>query len=934
MAGRRDVWASWALAAAVGLLTLTEGCAFAPHPTPADVARQRAAGRIDAEGSPRPPDLSELQHTDEPVPAGHSLVDGLPGGNPRVNQDGSGAAQNETSMACNPANPLNLVGAWNDYFAVNPGQNTVIGYGWTLDGGATWQSSRVNFGTLASNQSTGDPALAADGQGNFYLAILAYGGPDPGILVARSSDGGATFGEPVRLDDGGDKPYVAVDPVNDNVYVVWQNGGSSGSGIYFSKSTDSGLTYTPRLEINSGASSGNGAYPAVGPNGEIYVVWGNFGNRLNFDRSLNTGSTWLSTDVVIASNIVAPRSPLAGNFRNPEMASIAVDRSGGAHHGRIYVVWPDQRLGDPDVMLSRSDDHGSTWSPPLRVNDDVVGNDADQFFPWVRVDGSGSVQVTFLDRRDDSGGMLFAAYLATSTDGGSSFGPNVRVSDGIYGPSNFGFLGDYTGAEISTDNRIHPLWPDGRNGNEDVFSASVDLADYDADGVLNDGDGDGQYASSRCTAGQAAGCDDNCPGVPNPPQLDVDGDLVGDACDNCTGTANTPQFDIDRDGLGDPCDPCPTEVPGDTGDPDVDGVANCIDNCPGAPNATQDDADGDDLGDACDPCPLSVVNDDDGDGLCGDVDSCPAAFNPAQLDLDADGVGNACDVCPETADPGQIDADGDGAGDACDCKPLDPDDREPALPVVAASRGTDDSTVLSWAGVSGADAFSITRGAISALGPGQYGDCLVEGVTGTTYQDGGVPAVNEGFFYLVQAQNFDCGLGSLGWTSDETARVNSDPQACIGHPHVDVHPQGETAVDGIVTGTFLAVGASDDVYESILEEESHGGPKPSHFAFLEHRYTVQVASGTRVQFHVEGFRTEVTDLDDFVFEYSTNGGATWLPIAVGSLPLSDDDSDREADLPATLSGPILIRVIDTTRFQGLLLFNTVFIDELFVRSVP
>ena len=60
----------------------------------------------------------------------------------------------------------------------------------------------------------------------------------------------------------------------------------------------------------------------------------------------------------------------------------------------------------------------------------------------------------------------------------------------------------------------------------------------------------------------------------------------------------------------------------------------------------------------------------------------------------------------------------------------------------------------------------------------------------------------------------------------------------------------------------------------------------------------------------------------------------WAPIAVTSLPLSDDDSDREADLPATLSGPILIRVIDTTRFQGLLLFNTVFIDELFVRSVP
>jgi len=868
------------------------------------------------------------------MPEGRSLADSLPGGNPRVNQDASGAAQNETSIACNLADPLNLVGAWNDYFAVNPGQNTVIGYGWTLDGGATWHSSRVNFATLASSQSTGDPALAADSQGNFYLAILAYGGPDPGILVAKSSDGGATFAEPVRLDDGGDKPYLAVDPANDTIYVVWQNGGSAGSGIYFSKSTDRGLTYTPREEINSGASSGNGAYPAVGPDGEVYVVWGNFGNRLNFDRSLNSGNSWLPTDVVIASDIVAPRSPLAGNFRNPEMAAIAVDRSGGVHHGRIYVVWPDQRLGDPDVMVSRSDDRGDSWTAPVRVNDDVVGNDADQFFPWVRVDASGHVHVTYLDRRDDPDGILFAMYLATSTDGGSSFGPNVRVSDGIYGPSNFGFLGDYTGADVSTDNRIHPLWPDGRNGEEDVFAASIDLADYDADGILNDGDGDGQYAGSRCTAGQAAGCDDNCPGVPNPAQLDIDADLVGDACDNCAGASNTQQFDVDRDGLGDPCDPCPAEVPGDTGDPDTDGVANCIDNCPSTPNGSQDDADGDAVGDACDPCPLSAVNDDDGDGLCGDVDSCPGAFNPTQLDLDADGVGNACDVCPGTGDPAQLDADGDGAGDACDCKPLDPDDREPGTPVVAASRGVNGSTVLSWTTVSGADAFSITRGAISALGPGHYGGCLEEGVTEPSFEDADLPAVDEGFVYLVQAQNFDCGLGSLGSTSAEEPRANSDPGACAGHPHADAHPHDEDAVDGVVIGSLLDASASDDVYESILEEESRGGPSQTHFAFLEHRYAVQVAPGTRVRLHVEGFRTAVNDLDDFAFEYSTNGGATWVPIALASLPLADGDSDLEADLPDTLSGSVLIRVIDTTRFQGLLLFNTVFIDELFIRSVP
>src|SRR5215510_10856641 len=58
-------------------------------------------------------------------PQGAPDTDALPGSDHQVNQDTSTAAQNETSIAVNPANPLNVVGCWNDYFVVNPGQNTV-----------------------------------------------------------------------------------------------------------------------------------------------------------------------------------------------------------------------------------------------------------------------------------------------------------------------------------------------------------------------------------------------------------------------------------------------------------------------------------------------------------------------------------------------------------------------------------------------------------------------------------------------------------------------------------------------------------------------------------------------------------------------------------------------------------------------------------------
>ena len=655
----------WVCCVLIGAAAVaTAGCAGVLKP-PTDEAKG-VRSDLDDPPEPRKEGVVSLGLQKSPV------ADALPGSDAKVNQDASTQNQNETSIAVNPADPLNAVGAWNDYFIITPGQNTVIGYGWTRDGGQTWQSGRVNFSNLPATQSTGDPAVAVDSLGNFYLGVLAYSGTASGILVSKSTDGGATFANPVRLDNGGDKEYLIVDQRDDTIYVVWENTGALGNqGIYFSKSTDHGATFTPRKQIstNNGGTN-NGATPSIGPNGEIYVVWSNFGNSIWFQKSTDGGTTWLPADKQVRSDVNIPPSPLNGGFRNPPIDASACDTSNGPYGGRIYAVWADDRYGDPDILMTYSDDQGATWTPPLRVNDDAIGNGADQFFPWVHVDANGNVHVTFLDRREDPNNYLFGAYLATSTDGGVSFGPNIRVSDGIYGPTNYGFLGDYTGAS-SGGGKLHPIWPDGRNGNPDVFSVAVDTADYDHDGILNDGDGDGQYADHRCTGGQTQLCDDNCPGTPNPNQADADGDGVGDACDNCPNVPNTNQYDQDRDGFGDACDACPGIVGGDGSDPDNDGLATCVDNCPTVYNPDQTDTDGDGVGDPCDPCPLSPSNDADHDGVCGDVDNCPNAFNPAQLDSDGDGIGDLCDNCPAVSNATQADADGDGAGDACDCEASD-----------------------------------------------------------------------------------------------------------------------------------------------------------------------------------------------------------------------------------------------------------------------
>lgn len=376
-------------------------------------------------------------------------------------------------------------------------------------------------------------------------------------------------------------------------------------------------------------------------------------------------------------------------------------------------------------------------------------------------------------------------------------------------------------------------------------------------------------------------------------------------------------------------DPC---LEGSQSDLDGDGVPCAQDNCPRLSNVDQSDLDGDGVGDACDNCPgdantLQLDADHDGPGdVC---DSCVSVVNPAQTDDDGDAVGNLCDVCPQVGDPAQTDTDGDGAGAACDCRPANFDDRPPAPIVSLQANRTPDGTIqLSWSAVTGAEAYSVSRGALSSLAVGSYGSCLAEGVADTAYDDPTPPAAGQGFFYLVQGESFACGLGSLGFTSSEVVRVNTDPDACQGSPHTDAHPTAEQAVFGSVAGSLGNMASSDDSYEALTE-----GLRPGNVSALEHNWTIVVPAGSRIDLHVEGFRTSSPDGDDFAFRYSANGGP-WTVISLTSLPLADGDTDLVAVLPTTLSGTVVIGIADTVRTTGTPALDTVSIDELFIRSVP
>jgi hypothetical protein len=176
--------------------------------------------------------------------------------------------------------------------------------------------------------------------------------------------------------------------------------------------------------------------------------------------------------------------------------------------------------------------------------------------------------------------------------------------------------------------------PTQANADSDPFGDACDLCPSD---VLQDEDGDG-YCAGPGFQPPMVGDNDNCSSVPNPDQVNADGDALGDICDNCVLVANSNQADQDGDTVGNLCD-----------------------NCPAIHNFAQENSDADPLGDACDPCPGDVGNDEDSDLICtgpsytppkiGALDNCPTVPNTSQTDTDGDGTGNACDPTPLDGPP-------------------------------------------------------------------------------------------------------------------------------------------------------------------------------------------------------------------------------------------------------------------------------------------
>jgi len=396
--------------------------------------------------------------------------------------------EGEPYLAINPSNPQNIVVAWMGYVFANAPRLSIKVRS-SFNGGQSW-SPIVTMPHIVSTYKSADPSLAFTQDGTLFLSYIDYReSPDSGgVYLFKSMNGGVNWGQSVLMIDAYadtdkrpiDRPFLVVNETGDKLYLTTKPAPwiPAPNRPYFVTSTNAGQSWSPWRYVDTTnylvgsliaapfappACSGNN-FSCVYPS---YVSSQNFLPQYILAKTSDNGNHF-SYKTIYAAATTAQNDSAKMSYR-------LVQNPINLNHKAF--IFPFSQTSDIDIYFTETLDDGNSWSIPIRINDDALGNGKLQDLIWADFDNDGDLAISWRDRRNAPGiGYNKASefYAAFRDKDSANFAPNFKLSDSLVNFHNILIESgnDFMGMELENDT-ISAVWGNTRDGSLDIWFSRI-----------------------------------------------------------------------------------------------------------------------------------------------------------------------------------------------------------------------------------------------------------------------------------------------------------------------------------------------------------------------------------------------------------------------------------------------------------------------------
>jgi BNR repeat-like domain len=215
-----------------------------------------------------------------------------------------------------------------------------------------------------------------------------------------------------------------------------------------------GAAVTPRLRVD--------------PGGTLYLIWRQApdpqSGQIFFTRSPDRGQIW-------------PQDVHHLDRERPGGSRSSSPRVDSDRHGHVYAVWwTKHRDGTKDVLMRSSQDFGTSFGPPLKLNESHGA-----FPPEISADGQGHIYVVWSDERAygeeaSQGGKSSShrIYINRSDDHGATWLPQDLQLSGKTAGSRGRVIQSWPQIRSNDQGHVYVIWFDTRAGGSSIYFRASD----------------------------------------------------------------------------------------------------------------------------------------------------------------------------------------------------------------------------------------------------------------------------------------------------------------------------------------------------------------------------------------------------------------------------------------------------------------------------